>query len=78
MKKRDRWQICACILREARKPLGKTRLMYRCDLAWSTLMAYLPVLVEKGLVSVNSRLYATTEKGEEWLRIFGAMEEAMK
>jgi predicted transcriptional regulator len=41
-------------------------------------MAYLPVLVEKGLVSVNSRLYATTEKGEEWLRIFGAMEEAMK
>jgi len=77
-KNRNRFQITQAILEVARDGVGKTRIMYRANLSFKLLENYLAVLVRAGLLKVKEgerTMYATSEKGFQFLREFEALEE---
>ena len=73
--RRDRRAIVADILNYATRGKKKTHIMYRAKLAYSQLIEYLPLLVEKGfLEGMTVRkgkqvtvMYTTTQKGKEFV-----------
>ena len=69
-KKRNEYEILACMLKVARKGATRTRIMYYSNLSFTLLTRHLNTLVEKELVRIfgkDGRLYRTTEKGMRYL-----------
>ena len=73
MKYRSRFAIASNILNVARAGNAtKTRLMYGSFLSFAQINEYLSFLESNGLVvrSQETRMYALTEKGMRFLRIY--------
>ena len=68
--RRDGFEICADLLRVARGGARKTQLVYRANLNFKVVKRYLSVLLRNGLLEVDPPFYSSTEKGEEFLRLF--------
>ncbi len=64
------FEICADLLRVARGGARKTQLVYRANLNFKVVKRYLSVLLGNGLLEVDPPFYSSTEKGEEFLRLF--------
>lgn len=72
------------ILRNAREPIKKTRLMYAANLTHTVLFKYMPTLLDKGLLEevpyvseagrrISQRtpyLYVITDKGKTLVELF--------
>jgi predicted transcriptional regulator len=73
--RRDRHDIVAEILLNARGGAIKTHIMYKAKLSYGQLSEYLPMLVEKGFLENTTvvehrqtkRVFKTTEEGERFL-----------
>ena len=83
--KRSVIDIIASILNEAHKGARKTQIMYRCNLSYKQLQAYLKLLLgmkllrstsEKGGSKAN--YYETTAKGRNFLGAYGKLKELMR
>ncbi len=68
MVNRDRHEITMDILRKASSPLNKTELMRDVGLSFLQTKQYITVLVDKGLLEVDSnKCYKTTKQGIDFL-----------
>ena len=79
---RSRVDIIANILLAANGGAKKTHIMYKCNLSFKQLHAYLKFLVEIGLLSlVNEKsetnesfvLFETTKKGQSFLKTYKSL-----
>jgi predicted transcriptional regulator len=83
IKRRDRHDIVAEILRTAVGGKIKTHIMYKAKLSYAQLNEYLPLLVQKGFLENTSirhkrvikRVYKTTEKGQRFLDSFNSIKK---
>ena len=75
--RRDGIEICADLLHAARGGARKTQLVYRANLNFKVVKKYLSVLLRNGLLEVDPPFYSSTEKGEEFLRLFGLIRTSM-
>ncbi len=82
MKQRSSIDIMGEILEVAndRSGIGKTKIMYKAYLSYSQLKEYLPILIERGLLSfdADSQTFKTTKKGLKFLDTYSRIGEAMK
>lgn len=73
-KRRHRFEVIACILREASDWATKTRLVYRTNLNFHILGKYLDFLISRGLIERRQMntltFYRTTRKGKLWLSCY--------
>lgn len=76
---RSRMEIMASILTESYAGARKTRIMYRCNLSFRQVNAYLNLLVDMKLLKPTfvraeskevSRLFETTEKGQAFIEAY--------
>jgi len=77
MAPRSRMDIMASILKEAKSPSRKTRIMYRCNLSFRQLKAYLKLLIAEGFLTVipivesaRAEAFQVTEKGRGFLEAY--------
>jgi len=62
-KKRARHDIILTILKIAENGSKKTNILYKASLSFSQLERYLNALKKAGLITENSSIWKTTEKG---------------
>ncbi len=71
-KRRDKLEIIKDLLMTADTPRGarKTTLVYRSNLNFNRLDHFLPFLLEKGLIELDSEagIYLTTSHGRQFLK----------
>ena len=74
---RSRIDIIADILHVSVGGSRKTHLMYRCNLSYRQIQAYLDLLIEKGLLrpvsetgSSKTKILETTAKGQAFLQAY--------
>lgn len=73
--RRGRIEIEQDILRLCRKPVNKTRILYKCNLSYDLLQKYLKDLMSKDLLANNSDgLFQATDKGKEFLETYKNLE----
>lgn len=78
LRRRDRYEIMAEILENARGGVIKTHIMYKAKLSYAQTNEYLPLLLEKGYLEtvtmVRRRriktILKTSKQGEEFVRNF--------
>jgi len=66
-RRRNNLDICADILRVARIPVRKTRIVYEANLNFNIVKDYLSTLKNKELIRNENGLYITTPKGKEFV-----------
>ena len=75
--KRGRLQIIYEVLSVARKAVGKTRIIYGCNLSYDIVQKYLAYVKNHGLLgSTNNNgkeVFQTTERGLEFIEAFKGM-----
>ena len=78
--KRDRNEIFAQILKLCVKPTPKTRIMYQTNISYDNLLKLLKQLENYGLLILekDSRKYATTCKGQEYITRWAALQELLE
>jgi len=64
---RSSFEIIAEILKTAKNGAKKTRIMYACGLSYNFVQKYLELLLETGLLEIETSYY-TTDKGMGFLR----------
>jgi len=81
---RGRLDIIANILTSAVGGVRKTSIMYRCNLSFKQLDAYLGFLLNKGLLkiftkkgSASSQFFETTARGMDFLRAYRNLDALM-
>ena len=69
--------IVADMLELAKIPTNKTTIMFKCVLSYDLLLEYLALTQDAGLLKYDSlsRQYQTTDKGLEYLKLYGAISE---
>ena len=77
---RGRFDIMANILDSSIDGAKKTQLMYKCNMSFKQLEAYLNLLTEKKLINRRVHkgnrdpiVYEITEKGHSFLRFYGSL-----
>ena len=67
--------IVADVLELAKIPTNKTTIMFKCVLSYDLLREYLALTQDAGLLKYDSlsRQYQTTDKGLEYLKLYGAI-----
>jgi predicted transcriptional regulator len=77
---RGRFDIMANILSSSVDGAKKTQLMYKCNMSFKQLEAYLDLLTEKKLIYKRTYdgikdpiVYEITEKGHSFLRFYGSL-----
>ncbi len=73
LQRRDRHDIVAEILKQAKDGEKKTCIMYKARLSHSQLKYYLSLLGRSGLIMNNDGVYRTTPKGLAFIREFEAV-----
>ncbi len=76
-RKRSNIDIIASILSEARRGSRKTGIMYRCNLSYKQLEAYLKLLSGMRFLVPRSDLFITTAKGLKFLEAYRTLKELM-
>lgn len=76
MKYRSRIEIATRILRVAEEGAIKTKIAYQALLSFKQQQEYIPLLISSGLLKYvqHEKMYFTTEKGKEFLRMYWQME----
>jgi predicted transcriptional regulator len=75
-KRRDREEIMYEILRAALEPATRTRLIYASFLSNTELRQYITLLLENGMLEVDSVTkirFKVTEEGRKFLRLYEDM-----
>jgi predicted transcriptional regulator len=79
MKRRDKVEIYADILKASRRGITKTKIMLRADLNFKQTQKYLDVLTKKDLLTVTRQgrksLFRISDKGKEYLNEYGKLKE---
>ena len=68
--------IIADILEASRRKIRKTQLMYRCNLSYKQVKAYLSLMLEKRLLRYadgDSSAFKITDKGERFLEAYKSL-----
>jgi len=73
---RSSFDIIAEILKTSKKGAKKTRIMYSCGLSYRFVQKYLELLLETGLLSMES-CYQTTDKGMGFLSKYQTLDLLM-
>lgn len=76
--RRGKIDIIADILSVTRKESKKTQIVYSVNLNFTRVDDYLPLLMDKELITNIDGEYKTTEKGSDFLRNYQAMNELLK
>ena len=76
--RRDRIDIIADILSVTLKGAKKTQIVDTANLNFTRVEEYLPLLMDKELITNMDREYKTTEKGRDFLRDYQAMNWLLK
>lgn len=73
--RRNDLEICADILRVARRGAKKTQIVYEANLNFKIVKKYLRRLIENGLLhnSESERLFFTTNKGDNFLQQYSEL-----
>ena len=74
-KNRDRLTIIADILKSANSGATKTHIMFKANLSFSLLEKYLDIVVNAGLLQVNSCKYTVTEQGYIFMKQYREFHE---
>lgn len=77
-KRRSGALILRDILLAAEKGAKKTHIMFGTNMNPLVLTRYLDFAVKRGLLEQKAYIYFTTEKGREFLRWFGRLEELVE
>jgi predicted transcriptional regulator len=72
-KRRTKFEIMVDILSVSRHGALKTQIVYRANLNYNRVDRYLKFLERNGLLEPAGSGYATTKKGEEFLREYSSM-----
>lgn len=77
---RDRLDIIADILKVASLRSRKTQIMYQANLNHKVLQKYLEELLSARLISyeIATHLFLLTEKGQEFLKVYGRYSKTNK
>lgn len=75
--KRERMEIMAEILCYCGQQKAKTDIMYRANLNYAQLKKYLGSLTSMGLLVADRNKYATTRKGQCFLKLFVQLNEML-
>jgi len=79
---RGRLEIIYAILSVCRKPAGKTRILYKCNLSYEQLLRYLRYLVSRGLVDSPEKgrkeLFQVTDRGRRFLQEYENLSSFVK
>jgi len=73
MKRRDKINIFADMLRIATSGANKTQIVYRAFLNSTIVKRYLSELIKMGLIVGSDRLYRTTERGLTFLECYDGL-----
>lgn len=75
-KRRDKEEIIFEILRAARMPTSRTRLIYASFLSGTELKEYIRLLVERRMLQFDelNRKLVITEEGKRYMKIYEDME----
>jgi predicted transcriptional regulator len=76
--RRGKIDIIADILSVTLKESNKTQIVYSANLNFTRVEDYLPLLMDKELITNMDGGYKTTEKGRAFLRDYQAMNELLK
>ena len=79
--RRSKEEIIGTILELCKEPVNLTKVVYWCNLNFSTVKQHLGILVSAGLLEVSGNdhpLYKTTEKGIEALEHLNAFRPLLK
>lgn len=74
---RDKTTIMAEILAFCTQASVKTKVMYKTNLSYNQLQAYLSLLTSLGLLEHHSVEYVTTGKGRTFLREYAQLESLL-
>jgi predicted transcriptional regulator len=76
----SRTEITCNILNAANGGANKTKIMYNAFLSHGILKEYISFLIEKNLLEYieGSRIFKTTEKGLNYLKIHNEIDELLK
>ena len=83
LKRRDRHEIIAEILRTAKEGKIKTHIMYKAKLSYAQINEYIPALVANGFLEnttikhkkAHRRVFKTTQKGMKFIENFESMKK---
>lgn len=76
--KRERTEIIAEILLHCNQHKTKTNIMQRVNLNYAQLKKHLETLTTQGLLISKNNLYATTQKGHRFLRLFAQLNDILE
>lgn len=73
--RRNDLEICADILRVARRGAKKTQIVYEANLNFKIVKKYLRRLIENGLLhnSEKEKLFFTTNKGDDFIQQYSEL-----
>ena len=71
--RRSVYEVIWDILVYCRTPRRTSHILLVCNLNTRAAKKYLELLVEKGLLARQGEEYVTTEKGLEYIRLFGEL-----
>ena len=74
-KNRDGLSIVVAILTAANRGCSKTHIMRQANLSFNLLEKYLMIVIESGLITLNSRKCHLTESGRDFLRQYRQFED---
>lgn len=67
MKRRNKFDIVIAILDVVSGGATKTKIVYKANLNFNLATKYLDLLLERGLIRTNGKVYEITEEGETFL-----------
>ena len=75
--KRDRIEIFAEILQLCKKPMAKTRILYKTNISYPALLSQLVQLQKMGMLThtAETKKFATTDKGAEFPEKYSALKK---
>ena len=68
MKRRNKFDIVIMILDVVSSGANKTKIGHKAELKFNLAMAYMELLLERGMVRTNGSTYEITAKGETFAK----------
>jgi predicted transcriptional regulator len=75
--KRSRYEIMAGIMQDCLLPRCKTHIMYKGNMSFTQINAYLSMLISLGLLSQVDGKYETTDRGRQFISAYNSLGEIM-
>lgn len=72
--RRHNFEVIVKLLRFTEEEKRKTKIMYHCNLSYTTATNTIDHLLRAGLLEKKRNFYRTTSKGAEFIKGFGEIE----